>query len=165
MSISTQQLTPNREPIVTPQAKSVVRAVTIGVGGMIFGYLMGTGKITQDQVINCLNTAPDNFTACIVHLPPQLAPLVSNAAILNYVGIGLSAISMAAAALWGWVTSSRTNIVATANSFPEVAGVIVTKTVEGVSLAKAIPSPTVAVAGTVAAQAVSAPEPPPPPLK
>lgn len=147
--------------ITIDQNKSLFRSVVGTLGGALIGYFVGTGKITPDQVSQCYATMPDNVFGCLTHLPPQLASLASDSAILGYVGSG-AALAMT---IWGWVTHSATNTVAAANALPAVAGVVMTKTPEGTAIAKAIPSPTVAVAGTFEARVVSAPEPPPPPSK
>lgn len=52
---------------------------------------------------------------------------------------------------WSIYERTQTRMVAQVNAMPEVKGVITAPTPEGVDLAKAIPSPTVVAAGTIAA--------------
>lgn len=58
----------------------------------------------------------------------------------------------AAWSIWAWRTAS---IIAITNARPEVAGVIMNPTSDGVAMANAIPSKTVAVSGTVDAAVVA----------
>lgn len=53
--------------------------------------------------------------------------------------------------VWGWIRNSKVGILLATDGLPEVAGVIMKTTPEGVALAKATPTETVTPAGSVIA--------------
>lgn len=108
------------------QVKSLVRSLVGTFGGMVAGWFAAKGWFTVDQVLSVLNSPT----------------LIGTAASL-IVGI------------WGLFVHSKTNAVAVVDAMPEVAGVVTQPTVAGTALAKAITSPTVAVAGTPDAAVVA----------
>lgn len=66
-------------------------------------------------------------------------------------------IAMIGAVVWGFLDARKSKLVATVNAMPEVAGVVTTQTTEGRALANAVPSNTVAAAGTTAAANIATP--------
>lgn len=105
------------------QIKTSVRWLVTTFGAGLAGFLAGKGWATTQQVMDALNSpALLSFVVTIVPL------------------------------IWGLVARSKNNIVAAANDLPEVAGVIMKSTPEGVKIAEAVPSVTVVPAGTVQAQ-------------
>lgn len=108
------------------QVKSTIRSLVGAFGGVIAGWFAAKGWFTVDQVVGVLNS-------------PVL------------VGIAASLVM----GIWGLFVHSKTNAVAVVDAMPEVAGVVTKPTVAGAELAKAVPSPTVAVAGTTDAAAVA----------
>ncbi len=109
------------------QVKAAVRWIVSTFGAAIAGFFAGKGWFTVDQVMGFLNSG--TFIGAVV----SLAGLV-----------------------WGMFVHTKANAVATVDAMPEVAGVLTKPTVEGVELAKSVPSPTVAPAGTVAATTIAA---------
>jgi hypothetical protein len=75
---------------------------------------------------------------------------------IKEISIGLGPLVTIAAGWWAAHRSSKAVQVANVNAMPEVKGVVTTATPEGRALADAIPSPTVAAAGTPAAANVAA---------
>lgn len=57
--------------------------------------------------------------------------------------------------IWGILTHTKSNQVATVDAMPEISGVVTTKTPDGAKLAASIPSTTVVMAGTPDAAAVA----------
>ena len=108
------------------QVKSAIRWMVATFGGVVAGWFAAKGWFTIDQVEGVLNS-------------PVFLSLAGS-------------IVMGA---WGLVTHTKTNTVAVVNSMPEVKGVVTAPTAAGVELAKAIPGPTVAVAGTTDAKAIA----------
>lgn len=61
---------PAKSGAATPgQMKTAVRIIILTAGGALIGYLIGTGKITPEQVAACAASSPDNMAACLAHLP------------------------------------------------------------------------------------------------
>ncbi len=102
-----------------------VRSWLIGLAGVILGWFASKGYISEGT------------TSAVINSPVVLALT-----------------TMAAGAAWSWWNKTPTNIVAAANSLPEVAGVIMHPTPEGKAIANAAPV-TVVVAGTTAAKEVA----------
>jgi hypothetical protein len=63
-------------------------------------------------------------------------------------------LSMIGGVVWAYLSNRPKAIAAAADSLPGVAGVVTTNTPEGRALAEAVPSRTVATAGTVQAKAI-----------
>ncbi len=109
------------------QVKSALRWFVSTFGGMIAGWFAAKGWFTVDQVLTVLNS-------------PTILAFVASLA----------------AGGWSMYTHTKTNMVATVNAMPEVAGVITTAAPEGVKLANALPdAPNVAPAGTAQAANVA----------
>lgn len=108
------------------QVKSVIQNLVATFGGMIAGFFAAKGWLSAEQIMAILNSG-------------------------TFVGLVTSVVVF----VWGWINRSKTNQVAAVNALPEVAGVVTTPTSAGVALATAIPSPTVAPAGTVQAATIA----------
>lgn len=108
------------------QVKSSLRTLIATFGGIVAGWFAAKGWFTIDQVTSVLNS-------------PVFLSLAAS-------------IVMGA---WGLITHTKTNAVNVVNNMPEVKGVVTNSTAAGVELAKAIPGPTVAVAGTTDAKAIA----------
>lgn len=108
------------------QVKSVIENLVSTFGGMVAGFFAAKGWLTADQIIAILNSG-------------------------TFVGLATSVVVF----VYGWINRSKTNLVAAVNAMPEVAGVVTTPTSAGVALSNAIPSPTVAPAGTVQAATIA----------
>lgn len=108
------------------QTKSLIRSLVATFGGMIAGWFGHAGWITADQVLAILNS-------------PTFAGLAASLVV----------------AVLGLFTHTKTNAVAVVDAMPEVAGVVTKPSVAGRSLAAAVPSSTVATAGTPAAASIS----------
>lgn len=104
------------------QVKDGIRWVVSTFGGFIAGWFASKGILTTDQILSILNS-------------PTLISLLA---------AGIMAV-------WGIVTRSDKNIVASANAVPAVQAVITTSTPEGKALAEAVPAATVVPAGTTQA--------------
>jgi len=117
------------------QVKSAFRTLIATGGGMLAGWAIGKGWITQDQA----------------------AAILSNQEVIGAVTAILLAIvgslGSAGAGIWGLIAHKQVNVVATVAAMPEVAKVETMRTTEGVKLAADIqaagpaPGAVVAVAG------------------
>lgn len=108
------------------QVKSGVRWAVATFGGVVAGWFAAKGWFTIDQVTGVLNSP-----------------------------VFLSLAGSLIMGAWGLVTHTQKNAVNVVNNMPEVKGVVTNPTAAGVELAKSIPGPTVAVAGTTDAKAIA----------
>jgi len=108
------------------QAKSLIRSFAQIVGPILGVYLSARNVLPADQVT---------------------AIFTSDA----FVGVAAAILF----GLWGFFTHSKTNAIAVVDAMPEVAGVVTKPTIAGRDLAQAVPSQTVAVAGTPDARSIA----------
>jgi hypothetical protein len=110
------------------QVKSGIRWLITTFGGVVAGFFAAKGWFTVDQVLSVLNSG-------------------------TFIGVVTSGVIL----VWGLITHKKSNAVAVVNAMPEVQGVVTAPTADGRALANAVPSATVAVAGTQAAAQVAKP--------
>lgn len=108
------------------QIKSLVRWAVTMFGGVVAGWFAAKGWLSAQQVMDILNSP--TFVGIVVSL----------------IGGGLSL-----------ATHTKANAIKVADSDTDVAGVVMKNTPAGAAIAAALPSPTVAVAGTQAAAQVA----------
>jgi len=118
--------TPNAE-----QAKSVVSWLVTSFGAGIAGFIAGKGWASAQTVLNIIDS-------------PQ------------FISIASSAVVTIGPLLWGLYVHTKKYATEVVDALPEVRGVVTDTTAAGIALAKSIPSPTVATAGTPAAAVVAA---------
>jgi hypothetical protein len=109
------------------QIKSMLRSFFIMFGGVIAGFFAGKSWISSTDVLAILSSE-------------------------TFIGIMTSVITAGI----GVLAHRKKHAVALVDSMPEVAGVVTKPTPEGLALAKAVPSATVAPAGTVQASKIVA---------
>lgn len=113
------------------QINSAVRTLVATLGGVLAGWAIGKGWITQAQASAILSN--------------QEAISAATVLILTLIGAGGSGI----AGIWGLISHKQANMVATVAAMPEVAKVETMPTPSGVALASAVP-PAPGVVVTVA---------------
>jgi hypothetical protein len=109
------------------QIKSMLRSFFIMSGGIIAGFFAAKGWLSKAEVMAILSSE-------------------------TFIGIMTSAITAGI----GVLAHRKRNAVAVVDAMPEVAGVVTKPTQEGLALAKAVPSGTVAPAGSVQASKIVA---------
>src|SRR3977135_786957 len=103
------------------QIKSAARALVATLGGVLAGWAIGKGWITQAQANAILSN--------------QEAMGAATTLVLALLGAGGSGI----AGIWGWISHKQANMVATVAAMPEVAKIETMPTPSGVALASAVP--------------------------
>ncbi len=115
------------------QIKSAARTLVATLGGVLAGWAIGKGWITQEQATAILSNQEAMSAATVIVL--ALAGSVGS----TFAGI------------WGLIAHKQVNLVATVAAMPEVSKVEVVPTQAGVDIANAVPAApgtVVTVAGT-----------------
>src|SRR5712664_3948149 len=96
------------------QVKSAVRTLIATIGGVVAGWAISKGWLTQSQATTILSN-PDAIIAIVASL------------------------ASTASGIWGLIAHKQANMVATVAAMPEVAKVETMPTQAGAALASAIP--------------------------
>lgn len=113
----------------TEQTKSLVRWIVTAFGATAAGFVAGKGWATAGDVLGALQS--DTFIQ------------------------GVSALASLIALTWSLFRHTEKNQVVVTDKIPEVAGVITVNTPAGQEMARVIPSPTVAPAGSRRAEDIA----------
>jgi len=112
------------------QIKSILRWVISTFGATLAGFLAGKGIVDKDALVSVLNS--------------EAVTQIATAAVMPLIAL-----------TWSIISRREKNITAATAALSNVAGVITTDTPEGKALAKSVPDPSVAAAGTVTAAKVA----------
>lgn len=113
----------------TEQVKSLVRWLVAAFGASLAGYIAGKGWAPKADVLDFLGSDK----------------------LIQIVGAAATLVSL----LWSLRSKTERNVVVAANAMPNVAGVITNDTPAGKQLAKDVPDPAVASAGSASAKAIA----------